>query len=106
LGLAHDLAGRITPDQAAMGRNLTAGGGLIHAEALSFALATRMPRPEAQAAAKRMCREVEATGTALADLAARDFPGTDWQAVLTQGGLGQAPAEARAFAAVAAITRG
>ncbi|MFZ9198699.1 MAG: lyase family protein [Paracoccaceae bacterium] len=106
LGLALDLAGRITPDQAAMGRNLTAGGGLIHAEALSFALATRMPRPEAQAAVKRLCREAEATGTVLADLAARDFPSTDWQAVLTQSGLGQAPTEARAFAAVAAITPG
>jgi 3-carboxy-cis,cis-muconate cycloisomerase len=106
LGLAQDLAGRITPDTVAMGRNLTAGGGLIHAEALSFALATRMPRPEAQAVVKRLCREVEATGTALPDLAMRDFPGTDWHAVLTQGGLGQAPAEARAFAAIAAITQG
>jgi hypothetical protein len=53
-----------------------------------------------------MCREVEATGTALPDLAMRDFPGTDWHAVLRQGGLGQAPAEARAFAAIAAITKG
>lgn len=106
LGLAQDLAGRITPNAVTMARNLTAGGGLIHAEALSFALATRMPRPEAQAVVKRLCREVEATGTALPDLAARDFPGTDWQAVLTQGGLGQAPTEARAFAAIAAITQG
>ena len=98
LGLAQDLAGRITPNYVTMARNLTAGGGLIHAEALSFALATRMPRPEAQAVVKRLCREVEATGTALPDLAMRDFPGTDWHAVLTQGGLGQAPTEARAFA--------
>jgi 3-carboxy-cis,cis-muconate cycloisomerase len=106
LGLAQDLAGRITPNAVTMARNLTAGGGLIHAEALSFALATRMPRPEAQAVVKRLCREVEATGTALPDLAMRDYPGTDWHAVLAQGGLGQAPTEARAFAAIAAITKG
>ena len=78
---------------------------MIHAEALSFALATRMPRPEAQAAVARLCHEVEATGTPLPDLAARDFPGTDWHAVLTQGSLGQGPAEGRAFAAIAAITQ-
>jgi 3-carboxy-cis,cis-muconate cycloisomerase len=65
-----------------------------------------MPRPDAQAVVKRLCREVEATGTALPDLAARDFPGTDWQVVLTQGGLGQAPAEAWAFAALATINPG
>jgi 3-carboxy-cis,cis-muconate cycloisomerase len=106
LGLAQDLAGRIAPDAVTMARNLTAGGGLIHSEALSFALATRMPRPEAQAAVKRLCREVETTGTTLPDLAARDFPGTDWHAVLTQGGLGQAPAEAHAFATAATITPG
>lgn len=102
MGLALEIVPKISPDPAAMARNLTAGGGLIHAEALSFALATRMPRPKAQAAVKRLCHEVETSGADLTDLAARDYPGTDWQAVLTQGGLGQAPAEARAFAAVAA----
>lgn len=104
LGLALDLAGRIMPDPAAMARALNDGGGLIHAEALTFALARRLPRPEAQAAVKRLCREVEASGISLPDLATRDFPGEDWQAVLAQGGLGQAPAEARAFAAVASIS--
>ena len=79
---------------------------MIQSEALSFALATRMPRPEAQAVVKRLCRELKATGRALPYLAAREFPGTDWHAVLTQGGLGQAPAEGRAFAAIAAITQG
>lgn len=102
MGLALEVVPKISPDPAAMARNLTAGGGLIHAEALSFELATRMPRPEAQAAIKRLCQEVETSGADLTDLAARDYPGTDWQAVLTQGGLGQAPAEARAFAAAAA----
>ena len=99
IGLAADVVGRMTPDAAAMQRVLAADGGLIHAEALTFALACHMPRPQAQAAVKRLCREVEETGAALPDLATRDWPGTDWGAVLTKGGLGQAPAEARAFAA-------
>lgn len=98
LGLALDLAGRLVPDPAAMARAIDDGTGLIHAEALSFALAGRMPRPEAQALVKALCREAEATGTNLAALAARDFPGTDWVGLLSQQSLGQAPAEARAFA--------
>ena len=101
LALSQDLAGRLTADPAAMARHLNADGGLIHAEALTFALAQTLPRPEAQAAVKRLCREVTQTGTPLATLAARDFPGTDWAARLASSGLGQAPAEARAFAAAA-----
>ena len=93
-----DLTARMTPDPATMARLLNADGGLIHAEALSFALAAHMPRPDAQAAVKRLCREVEDTGTSLPDLAQRDWPGTNWAQTLAQHGLGQAPAEARAFA--------
>lgn len=98
LGLALQIAGKIAPDPAAMARNLTTDGGLIHAEALTFALAETMPRPEAQAAVKRLCREVAETGQPLATLVTRDFPGTDWAARLVLSGLGQAPVEARAFA--------
>lgn len=97
LGLALDLAGRLNPDAAAMARNLHADGGLIHAEALVFALAETQPQPQAQAAIKQLCHEAIETGTALATLAARDFPGIDWAARLALAGLGQAPAEARAF---------
>ncbi len=99
LALTADLTARTTPDPATMTRLLNADGGLIHAEALTFALAALMPRPDAQAAVKRLCREVEDTGTPLPDLAARDWPGTDWAQTLAQSALGQAPAEARAFAA-------
>ena len=101
LGLALEIAGKIIPEPAAMARNLAADGGLIHAEALSFALAETLPRPEAQAAVKRLCREVTETGTSLSALASRDFPGTDWASKLSQSGLGQAPAEARAYSVVA-----
>lgn len=98
LVLAGDLAGRITPDPAAMARGLAAGNGAIFAEALSFALARRMPRPEAMPRVKALCDEAAASGRDLRDLAARDFPGVDWAAALAADMLGQAPAEARAFA--------
>jgi 3-carboxy-cis,cis-muconate cycloisomerase len=98
LALALDLAGRLSPDVAAMRRGLEDGLGLIHAEALSFALAERMPRPEAQARVKALCAEATASGTPLSDLAARAFPGLTLRA-----DLGTAPEDARAFAARAQI---
>ena len=97
LALALDLAGRIVPQPGAMARNLDDGSGLIHAEALSFALARHMPRPEAQARIKALCAEARPGGPSLTTLTARAFPGLD----LSGGGLGTAPDEARAFAQAA-----
>lgn len=104
LAIAADLAGRIEPDIKAMRANMDAGAGLIQAEALTFALARRMPRPEAQAVVKALCLEVARTGLPLTTLAARDWPKEDWPEEnwnerLSRDGLGQAPAEARAFVA-------
>ncbi|MFN3645449.1 MAG: lyase family protein [Gemmobacter sp.] len=102
LVLAADLAARVRPDPAAMARGLAEGQGTLMAEALTFALAGQLPRPEAAARVAALCREALASATPLADLAARDFPGTDWAARLAgPGALGDAPAEARAFAAAA-----
>jgi len=98
LALALDLSGRIAPDARAMARGLDEGAGLIHAEAFTFALARRMPRPQAQARIQALCAEVQAGGGPLPVLVARDFPDLDLSAA---GGLGTAPAEARAFAAAA-----
>ena len=99
LDLGRDLAGRIAPDPAAMARGMDSGLGLIHAEALTFALCDRLPRPEAQAAIKALCQEALSRGVKLIDLIGRDYPGTDWAAAVSGPGiLGQAPAEARAFA--------
>ena len=64
-------------------------------------LAETLPRPEAQATVKRLCHEATDTGTPLATLAARDFPGLDWADRLATSGLGQAPVEARAYSAAA-----
>lgn len=99
LSLANEIAESIVPDGAAMSRLLEDGQGLIHAEALTFALAGQMPRPEAMAAVKEMCREAMVSQTPLAELARLRFPGTDWAERLASGGLGQAPVEAMAFVA-------
>jgi 3-carboxy-cis,cis-muconate cycloisomerase len=98
LTLASMITSQITPDAAAMARPLTVGGGLIHAETFSFALATSMPRPAAQARLKTLCAEALATATPLVTLMARDFPETDWAALISTTALGQAPIDARAFA--------
>jgi len=97
--LARDLAETARPDPARMAAALDDGRGLVMAEALTFALAETLPRPEAAAAVKALCAEARGSGTALAALAARDHPGRDWAALLDpRRGLGTAPEEARAFA--------
>lgn len=95
LALAADLAGRITPDPAAMSRVLEADGGTIHAEALTFALSAHLPRPEAEAAVKALWARAMAGEGDLRDLAALDWPDLAPEALPL---LGEAPAEARAFA--------
>ena len=100
LALAEDMAQRVTPVPAAMARGLEDGSGMIHAEAFSFALASLMPRPEAQAVVKALCKEARATGGSLIALIAREYPALDVPSVLSgPGGLGTAPDEAQAFAA-------
>ena len=95
------LAAGLQPKPQAMAAALAAGQGLIHAEALSFRLAETMPRPEAQAAVKALCQTLgqthlaEATAAAYPDLEIADIFDPAQQ-------LGQAPAEASAFAAATA----
>ncbi len=98
LAVAGELTAAVRPYPDRMAASLDDGSGLIFAEALTFALAFRMPRPKAQEAVKALCREAEETGTPLRSLADRDFPG-DWGATFDPARqLGTAPAEARAFA--------
>lgn len=97
LSLAQEVAQRIAPQPAAMARNLDDGSGVIHAEAISFALARRMPRPEAQATVKALCARTAPGGPSLSELVAAEFPGL----ALPDTTLGTAPDEARAFAAAA-----
>lgn len=88
----------LAPRPEAMRAALGADGGRIHAEALSFALARTLPRPEAQAAVKALCRETDETGTPLRDLVARDHPDLDAAALFDPARqMGHAPDAARAF---------
>ncbi|WP_237154353.1 lyase family protein [Oryzibacter oryziterrae] len=98
LTLALDLVPAIQPDAEAMARHLAGGGGVLYAEALTFALAERMPRPDAARRVAALCRKALAGEGDLLALAEAEFPGEGWQARLTgPATLGLAPAEARAF---------
>jgi 3-carboxy-cis,cis-muconate cycloisomerase len=97
LTLARDLIPAITVDPAAMAAGLSEGGALIRAEALTFALAARMPRPDAAAAVTALVARVRAGQGDLISLAV-----AAWPDLTVPDGLGTAPAEARAFAAAAA----
>ena len=93
-----EVVGQVAPDRAAMALRVEAAPGLIHAEALSFALARAMPRPEAQAEVKRLAGVARTSGRPLPDLVAEAHPGMDLSGL---DSLGAAPAEARAFARAA-----
>ena len=106
LTIAAELAGGLTPDADRMAAGIDDGTGLIYAEALSFALAAHMPRPEAQAAVKELCRSAREHGTPLAELAARRWPGRDLSRGFSPAAqLGVAPDEARRFARRAAALK-
>lgn len=106
LTIATDQAARLSPRLDAMAQSVDEPLGLVHAEALSFALAATMSRPEAQAATKAICKEALANDTPLATLTARDFPALDTATLFAPAHqMGQAPTDARAFAAkVAALS--
>jgi len=102
LSAAGTLVPDIAPEPQAMVHHIDGGLGLAYAEALSFALARQMPRPEAQAAVKALCVEAQASGRTLADLAARSWPGTDWVALFRpEAQWGEAPEHATRFVAAA-----
>ncbi|WP_420396958.1 lyase family protein [Nioella sp.] len=99
LSIAADLAETLEPQAEVMAARLNDPLGLIHAEALSFALAAHMPRPEAQAVVKSACKEALATGTPLLALLEAAHPDAELAAVTDPvRSMGEAPAEARAFA--------
>ena len=106
LGHAKRMAAALTPNTEQMSVTLQSGQGLIFAEALSFALAATMPRPEAQLKTKELCASALSTGTPLAEVAAQQFPALELEGVFeAKAQLGSAPIEAHAFAAaVRALT--
>lgn len=92
------LAAGIAPRPVQMHTNLDATLGLIHAEALSFALADLMPRPEAQAKAKALCLESMEKQIPLRDLATAAYPELAEGTFDPLSGSGLAAADAMAFA--------
>jgi len=98
--ITNELCATLAPNSDAMRAALDAGLDMIHAEALSFALAAGMPRPEAQAATKVLCKEAAATGALLRTLVARDYPDLNGEALFDAAQqLGQAPIDAQRFVA-------
>ena len=94
LTVAKALLASLEPQTAPVGDSL----GLLHAEALSYALTTDMPRPEAQIATKALCKEAQESGTPLQDLVSRDHPSIDAKALFDPKlRMGHAPTAARDF---------
>ena len=100
--IASDLCRTITPVPVRMAKALASSLDMIHAEALVFALAAQMRRPEAQAVVKQLCREAQESQIRLRDLVARDWPGLDSEWFDEKCQMGDAPQAARAFALQAA----
>ena len=98
LKTARGLVDGISPDLARM-RAHVGGLSLLHAEALSFALARGMSRPDAQAATKALVAEAVADAVPLKQVAQAAHPDLPDELFEAQTQMGLAPADARAFAA-------
>ncbi|EAQ01696.1 3-carboxy-cis,cis-muconate cycloisomerase [Pseudooceanicola batsensis HTCC2597] len=99
---ARRMVPGLEPQPDAMQAAFDQSQGLMQAETLSFHLSAHMPRPEAQAAVKRLCRTVIERGGHLRDAAATAYPDIDLAPVFgASGQLGDGPEQARAFAAAA-----
>lgn len=102
LTIADDLARTLSPDSAAMRRQIDSTGGMIFAEALSFALTQKMPRPEAQTQTKALIETAIQTGTNLSQVAQETHPDMDHAKVFSaEHQLGQAPDDAKRFIQIA-----
>lgn len=101
LAVAIDLVAGLSPRPDRMQAAIDATGGLIHAEALSFALTAHMLRPDAQEAVKTLCAKARDTEADLATLVRERWPDLDVAAVFDGAhALGNAPEQAKTFAAM------
>lgn len=99
LQIANRLAAEMQPAPLRMTRAIDDGLGLIHAEALSFALCQLMPRPEAQAATKALCARALADRKPLPALVKAAYPNLPDSLFDLHAQLGHAPQNARRFVA-------
>ena len=96
---AKALSEGLKPNVGNMAATLEGGLGLIHAEALSFALAAQMQRPLAQATTKALCKQAQEEGRELKDIALAAYPDLPADLFDPAQSLGLAPQEAQAFIA-------
>lgn len=99
LGAAQLLSDGMTPNATKMLDGISDGLDLIYAESLSFALASIMPRPDAQTAIKELCKQAQNEQVLLVKLTAKKWP----DAIVVdqfspQAQTGQAVTEAQSFA--------
>jgi 3-carboxy-cis,cis-muconate cycloisomerase len=82
---AASLAQTMIVDRGRMAATLASSGGLLLAEAVSFALSSHMSRAESQALVKQACRTAIAAGRDLVEVVREltDAP-VDWQGVRAQ----------------------
>jgi len=103
LETAHGLVDTLRADTEQM-RAHADGQGLLHAEALSFALARHMARPDAQAATKALVAKAVADDRPLRDVAQAAHPDLPDDVFDARAQMGLASSDARAFASrVAAL---
>lgn len=96
---AGEIAAALEPNRNAMADHIAGTGGTIFAEALSFALTEKMPRPEAQAETKALVARAIETGRDLSDVAGDAHDWLDVGRIFAPDQqLGTAPAVAQAFA--------
>jgi len=101
IAVLGDLARGLEVRAPAMARRLDDPLGLIHAEALSFALAPTLGRAEAEAEVKTLAAQARETRTPLPELVAGAHPGAVLPDLMPPATLGTAPHAARAFAGAA-----
>ena len=97
INVATSIVEGWSPNVDAMAAKFGGLGG-AHAEALSFALAARMTRPEAQTATKALIADAIAQQKPLADVAYATYPDLPKDLFDPAAQLGAAPAQARTFA--------
>ncbi|UWR23242.1 lyase family protein [Sulfitobacter sp. S190] len=95
--IACSVADALCPDAERMRATIEKSGGMLQAEALSFALSETMPRPAAQTATKDLCAQAQSSGQTLRALATAAYPELAPTVFEADRHMGAAPAEARAF---------
>ena len=97
LEIACSVVEDMQPDIKQMTKNL-GGLGLVHAEALSFALAKEMQRSDAQKLVKKLVAQAHSTKTSLAEIVLKARPELPISLFQVDTQLGNAPTAANAFA--------